>query len=100
MNRIAEGLPTLRKYRVWLWPIIQNIGQLKELYGQNWQTFMSNAGLKQFIGAGDLDTAKYVSELCGETTVETKTKTGKGEVSISHARRALAAPDEVMTMRS
>ena len=100
MNRIANGLPTLRKYRVWLWPIVQNIGQLKELYGQNWQTFMSNAGFKQFIGAGDLDTAKYVSDLCGETTVETKTRNGKGDVSTSHARRALIAPNEVMTMRS
>jgi len=100
MDRIAGGLPTLRKYRVWLWPIVQNIGQLKNLYGQNWQTFMSNAGLKQFIGAGDLETAQHVSALCGETTVETKTRNANNEVSISHARRPLAAVDEIMTMPS
>ena len=100
MDRIAGGLPTLRKYRVWLWPIVQNIGQLKNLYGQNWQTFMSNAGLKQFIGAGDLETARYVSELCGETTVEAKTTNANNDVSISHAKRPLAAADEIMTMPS
>ena len=100
MDRIAGGLATLRKYRVWLWPIIQNIGQLKNLYGENWQTFMSNAGLKQFIGAGDLETAQYVSALCGETTVETRTKNSKGGTSTAQAKRPLAATDEVMTMRS
>ena len=72
MDRIAGGLAMLRKYRVWLWPVIQNIGQLKNLYGQNWQTFMSNAGMKQFIGAGDLETAQYVSALCGEATSKPK----------------------------
>jgi type IV secretion system protein VirD4 len=98
MDRIANGLATLRKYRVWLWPIIQNIGQLKALYGNNWQTFMSNAGMKQFIGAGDLETAQYVSALCGETTVETKTTTGDGKVTKSESRRPLATVEEVMTM--
>lgn len=99
MDRIAGGLATLRKYHVWLWPIIQNIGQLKNLYGDNWQTFMSNAGMKQFIGAGDLETAQYVSALCGEKTIETKTQHGNGEVSKSETKRALATAEEVMTMR-
>jgi type IV secretion system protein VirD4 len=95
MDRIASGLATLRKYRVWLWPIIQNIGQLKQLYGQNWQTFMSNAGLKMFIGAGDLESAQYISEICGEATIEVTTKTANGG-SVSHAARRLATIEEVM----
>lgn len=95
MDRIAGGLATLRKYRVWLWPIIQNIGQLKQLYGQNWQTFMSNAGLKMFVGAGDLETAQYISELCGEATIEVKTRTPGGD-TVSHSPRRLATAEEVM----
>lgn len=95
MSRIAGGLATLRKYRVWLWPIIQNLGQLKDLYGSNWQTFMSNAGLKMFMGASDLETAQYISEICGEATIEVKTKTGHG-ASISPAARRLATIEEVM----
>jgi type IV secretion system protein VirD4 len=99
MDRIAGGLATLRKYRVWLWPVIQNLGQLKQLYGQNWQTFISNAGLKQFIGASDLETAQYISELCGDGTIEVSTQT-PGGVSTSHAQRRLATIEEVMHIES
>lgn len=93
MDKIAKGLAQLRKYRVWLWPILQNIGQLKQIYGQNWQTFMSNAGVKQFIGAGDLETAQYVSDLCGEGTIVVPKR------NYEMARR-LATPQEIMTMNS
>jgi type IV secretion system protein VirD4 len=95
IDRIANGIATLRKYRVWLWPILQNIGQLKQLYGQNWQTFISNAGLKTFIGANDLETAQYVSDICGEGTIEVKTRSAGGG-SVSHAARRLATAEEVM----
>ena len=99
MKRIASGLATLRKYRVWLWPIVQNLGQLKNLYGANWQTFISNAGLLQFIGAGDIETAQYISTYCGEATIEVASKSRGGE-SRSLARRQLAMPDEIMCLRS
>jgi len=95
MNRISSGLATLRKYRVWLWPIVQNITQLTELYGDNWQTFVSNAGLRIFMGAGDAETARYVSQICGETTIDVRTKAAHGG-SVSPAARALATLEEVM----
>jgi type IV secretion system protein VirD4 len=97
MDRIADGLATLRKYRIWLWPIIQNIGQLKQLYAKNWQTFLSNAGMKQFIGAGDVETARYVSDLCGEGTIAVYTNGPQGKTK-SYAARRLATPDEIMNM--
>ena len=97
MDRIADGLATLRKYRVWLWPVIQNIGQLKALYAKNWQTFLSNAGMKQFIGAGDMETAQYVSDLCGEGTIKVVSK-GPGGKTESETARRLATPEEVMRM--
>lgn len=95
MDRIAVGLATLRKYNVWFWPVIQNLGQLKQLYGQNWQTFMSNAGLKQFIGAGDLESAQYISELCGDGTIMVK---GQNK-TLNPMGRRLATRDEVMHLR-
>jgi type IV secretion system protein VirD4 len=100
MDRIQAGLATLRKYRVWLWPIIQNIGQLMNIYGANWQTFMSNAGFKQFMAAGDLETAEYVSKLCGDATILVKNRNGGGRGGKFEARRVLATPDEVMVMRA
>lgn len=99
MQRIASGLATLRKYKVWLWPIIQNLGQLKILYGENWQTFISNAGLLQFIGAGDLETAQYVSQLIGQTTIEVKSRSPGGN-SFYETKRELATADEILRLRS
>lgn len=98
MKRISAGLATLRKYKVWLWPIIQNLGQLKNLYGQNWQTFISNAGLLQFIGAGDLETAQYVSALLGQTTIEVSSR-GPGGSSFYETKRELATADEILRLR-
>lgn len=92
MDKISQGLATLRKYRVWLWPIIQNLGQLRQIYGQNWQTFMSNAGVKQFMGAGDMETAQYVSDLCGEGTIIVPKRNHE-------MARRLATPQEIMNMR-
>ena len=98
MDRIQSGLATLRKYRVWLWPIVQNLGQLKNLYGSNWQTFMSNAGFKQFMGAGDLETAEYVSKLCGVATIIAVNRYN-GKKTKHETRRHLASVDEVMALR-
>jgi type IV secretion system protein VirD4 len=97
VDRIADGLATLRKYRVLLHPIIQNIGQLKQLYAKNWQTFLSNAGMKQFIGAGDIETAQYVSDLCGEGTITTFSKGPNGKTK-SQTKRRLATAQEIIQM--
>lgn len=96
--RVANGLATLRKYRVWLWPIFQNIGQIRDLYGTGWEGFVANAELKQFIGAWDYETAEYVSKLCGDATVEVVSEGEKDRRTKSHARRRLITPEEVMRM--
>jgi type IV secretion system protein VirD4 len=90
MNRIAGGLATLRKYRVWLWLVCQNVGQLRDLYGPGWENIVSNCGLRQFFGAWDVDTATYVSRLCGRATIRT--------IAGGEASRELVMPDEVMTL--
>lgn len=99
MGSIATGLATLRKYNVWLWPIVQNLGQLKNIYGADWQTFISNAGLLQFMGAGDNETARYISEYCGEATIEVP-NINPGRDYRSLARRPLAMTDEIKSLKS
>ena len=91
MDRIANGLAELRKYRVWLWPIIQDLSQLKKLYDQSWATFLSNASVKQWFGTADLETARYVSDCCGDGTVLAESPEGHK----SYIRRRLVMPDEV-----
>lgn len=54
---------------VQLWPIIQDFTQLKRLYGENWETFVANAGVLQFFGTRDLLTATYISGRMGPSTI-------------------------------
>ncbi|MBE0613800.1 MAG: type IV secretory system conjugative DNA transfer family protein [Burkholderiales bacterium] len=98
VSRVSNGLATLRKYRVWLWPIFQSIGQIRDLYGAGWEGFISNAELKQFFGAWDNDTGEYISKLCGDATVETVSEGENGRRTKSHGRRRLITPEEVMKL--
>lgn len=96
VRRFPNWLATLRKYRAVLWPIFQNIGQVKALYGADWQTFIANCGLRQFLSFGDVETARYVEELLGKCTIRTQTTNGKGERSVSQAARSLLTAEELL----
>ena len=63
-----------RGYKLQLWPVLQDLNQLEELYPKRWQTFLSNAGAQLFFAPRDLKTAEYVSKKCGDRQVNTKTR--------------------------
>lgn len=93
-------------YGVQLWPILQDVHQLRALYGQRAGTFLSNAGVLQVFGVNDQDSAKLVSDLAGQETVvfETMSRAIDAEESglsfgQQHVGRALLTPDEVRTLR-
>jgi len=96
VTRFPNWLATLRKYNVVLWPIFQNLGQVEDLYGKGWQTFLANCGLRQFIGVGDLQTAEHVTKLLGQLTVKTQSLNHEGKLTESEARRALMDIDEIL----
>jgi len=94
--RFPNWLATLRKYRVQVWSIWQNVGQIVHLYEKNWQTIISNCGLLQFLGVGDLETAQYTSKLIGNSTVKTTSTNHKGETTTSYTARPLLMPEELL----
>lgn len=67
MGPIVDGLAYLAGYGVKLWSFLQNLGQLKEVYGEAWHNFVANAGAMSFFGINDPDTAEYVTKLLGNT---------------------------------
>jgi type IV secretion system protein VirD4 len=96
--RMAErGMAEGRAYGVKMWPILQDLNQLKDNYRDGWQTFIGNARIIQFFGTADLFTAKYASDMLGKTTVWASGSSGDRE-STSEAGRPLMTPDEVMNM--
>ena len=67
MSLLEKAAGLLGGYNVKLWPIVQNLGQIKELYPQNWETFFSNAGAAQVFAVNDLMTEEYLVRMLGKT---------------------------------
>lgn len=97
--------------------VVQDLSQLKRIYGDGFETFIGNSGLIQYFGSRDRTTAEYFSALCGETTVwnfssalsrtfSSGPSNGGGSSSSSFgdtnttsaAQRKLAYPDELMRL--
>jgi type IV secretory pathway TraG/TraD family ATPase VirD4 len=67
MAPIEQGVAYLAGYGVQLWTFAQSIGQLKDIYKENWTTFVSNAGAASYFGVTDSDLAELLSKQLGET---------------------------------
>ena len=69
MSEIEDSAAYMAGYGIKLVPVIQNIGQVKELYAKNWETFLANAGAIIAWGLNDLDSEKYVSDRIGNALI-------------------------------
>lgn len=69
MPQLEEAAGQLGGFGVRLWPIVQDLTQLKALYKDRWETFVGNAAVIQLFGISDLTTLEYVSKLAGKVAV-------------------------------
>ena len=60
----AAGL--MAGYGMRLWPIVQNLTQLQQLYPKNWETFIANAGVVQVFSTADQTTTQYLAGRLGK----------------------------------
>lgn len=70
MKQIEDAAGQIAGFGVKLWPILQDLGQLKALYKDRWQTFMGNAGILQFFGNNDIETLEYITRRLGKTSIK------------------------------
>lgn len=91
-------------FGVQLFVILQDLGQLKSLYGDRYETFIGNSGVLIFFGNGDLFTLDYASRALGQTSVSTESsrdisaddrKKGLSPHARSSTSSPLLTPDEV-----
>lgn len=68
----AAGL--MAGYGVKLWPILQDLGQLKRHYKESWETFLGNAGVLQFFANADLTTLDWLSKRLGQVELIRETR--------------------------
>lgn len=117
LEPLAQAYGLMAGYGVQLWAILQDLHQLKALYGERHGTFLANAAVTQVFNVADVDTAQWVSRTLGVTT-ETfiaqgtstnsgstsslkggSSSSGEGESWSEHrVRRDLLTPDEVMRL--
>ena len=65
MQTIEQAAGLIAGYGVRLWPVLQDLTQLKRDYKESWETFLGNAGLTQWFGVNDLTTLEYLSKRLG-----------------------------------
>jgi type IV secretion system protein VirD4 len=80
MQQVEDAAGQIAGFGVKLWPILQDLSQLKALYETRWETFLGNAGILQFFGNNDLSTLEWISKRCGKTSI---TVTNVGDVTVS-----------------
>lgn len=110
LEPVERAMGLMAGYGVQLWPILQDMHQLKATYGERAGTFMSNAGVIQAFGVNDHATADMLSRTLGDTTIEYASRStshpmGFGDgakasesYSVHVSARRLATPDEIMLM--
>lgn len=68
MEIVSTVWALVRGYGVQMVPVLQDLGQLKKLYPDMWETFIGNAGAITSFATNDLTTAEWFSRRAGETT--------------------------------
>ena len=91
MSVIENAVAQIAGHGGKLWFVLQSLEQLKAVYKDNWETFLSNAGLKIFFGIEDHFTREYVSKLVGETEIirEVRSESDSTSESESHGRSSV-----------
>ena len=86
LKAIEDGFGIARDYAITLWPILQDLNQLKRDYKDGWETMLANAGMLQFFRPQDNTTAEYVSKRTADIVV------GRPKKTVSES---LSRPDEL-----
>src|SRR5258708_2996421 len=81
-------------YGIHIWSIFQNIGQVKQLYRENWEGFIANSAVRHAFSINDLEGGEYFSKYFGQTSVPQYNE--KGDITRATAR-ALVNLDETRT---
>ena len=110
---VEQAYGLMAGFGIQLWGIVQDLSQLKKIYGDGWETFIGNSGVIQYFGSRDRITAEYFSALCGVSTVwnlsyafgrvfgfssQGSSSSSSQTTTTSSVQRKLAYPDELMRL--
>jgi type IV secretion system protein VirD4 len=105
LGPIEDALGQARGYGVALWPVLQDINQLRDLYDKRAETFAGMSGAVFGFAPADMNTAEWMSRRSGEETVasfgageaEAGDKTGP-RMNFHPATRRVFPPHELLNL--
>jgi type IV secretion system protein VirD4 len=86
MRSIEQAISLIRGYGVRLWLFVQDLSQLRGLYGQRWETMVANVQVLQAFGTNDPGTAEYLSKRLGQGTIRVESQNVSQGASTSPGR--------------
>lgn len=105
LQAVETAIGLMAGYGALLWPILQDLSQLQDLYPNRWRSFVANAGVVQAFGVNDLGTAEYLSKMLGQRTVTVRhhgrsgdTRQSRDSENYAAAARPLLMPHEIMRL--
>lgn len=109
MQPVVDAVAYVAGYGGRLWLFAQDLGQVREIYGDKTTSLLANCGARSFFGVSDYDTAEYVSKMAGQKTVRTSSQSFKTSKimfwndiwqaethNLQYVGVPLITPDEVM----
>lgn len=114
LEAIKTAMGLMRGFGVKLWPVLQNLSQLKTHYREEFETFIANAGMIEIFGVNDNTTAEYFSRRLGNQTIQmsnfgsslspslpfgnSNSGGSSSSFNLSSVARPLLYPDEIMRL--
>jgi type IV secretion system protein VirD4 len=100
---ISNAMNMARSFGVQVWPIVQDLNQLKSIYKDNWENFISACATLTAFAPRDLFTASYLSRRFGNKTVIVESENVRPDSGLPGGARSpqglpLFRPEELMRM--
>ena len=87
---------TMRSRNIMSTIVLQNISALKALFKDDWEGLMGNADTLVYLGGNEQSTHKYISELLGKETLDTRNRSvsrgSHGSSSVSYQQTGRDMP--------
>lgn len=104
MSQLESAIGQVAGLGLRIHSVLQDLGQLKALYGDRYETFLANSGCINVFGTTDAFTSEWVSRYLGQTTISVQERhpvsldqKSNGETGISYRTHNLdlLSPSEV-----
>jgi len=76
MNEVEKAFGLMAGYNLIMWPFVQDMGRLKNMYGASVNAFIANSRAIQVFGVVDKETKEFISEFMGDRRISKRAKIG------------------------